>query len=140
MDDHRVSTAAGGVIFNDDGHVLLIKENYGRHRYGLPGGRVDHGETPEEAVIREVREETGLEVTVTDLIGVLHNKRWDDPLLILAFRCEHVSGEPAIQDPSEIAEVGWYDPTSFPRPSTMSGPAAVKAALAKRSGVLLDRM
>lgn len=87
-----------------------------------------------------MREETGLEVTVTDLIGVLHNKRWEDPLLILAFRCEYVSGEPAVQDPSEIAEVGWYDPTSFPSPSTMSGPAAVKAALANRSGVLLDRM
>lgn len=140
MDDHRVSTAAGGVIFNDEGDVLLIKENYGRHRYGLPGGRVDYGETPEEAVIREVREETGLEVTVTDLIGVLHNKRWDDPLLILVFRCELVTGEPAIQDPNEIAEVGWYDPTNFPVPSTMSGPAAVRAVLANRSGVLLDRI
>ena len=61
---------AGVVIFNEVGQVLLIKENYGQHRYGLPGGRVEPGERPEEAAAREALEETGLEVEIGDLVGV----------------------------------------------------------------------
>ena len=44
---------------------------------GLPVGRVDAGETPDEAVVREVREETGLDVTPSELIGTIHNRDWD---------------------------------------------------------------
>lgn len=69
MESHKVSLAADGVVMDEQGHVLLIRENYGKRRYGLPGGRVDAGETPEEAVVREVREETGLEVAPSWLIG-----------------------------------------------------------------------
>lgn len=63
VSDHKVPLAAGGVILDERGQVLRIRENYGKRRYGLPGGRVDAGETPEQAVVRDVREETGLDVT-----------------------------------------------------------------------------
>jgi 8-oxo-dGTP diphosphatase len=45
------------VIFGDRGRVLLIRENYDRRRWGLPGGRIEDGEAPWEAAIREAREE-----------------------------------------------------------------------------------
>ena len=108
----------------------------GRRRYGLSGGRVDAGETP-EAVIRELREETGLDVIPTALIGTIHNRDWEDPMLILVYRCEVTDGEPAIQDPDEIAELGWFDIDDHPDPPTLSGPPAVRAARAGMTGVQL---
>jgi ADP-ribose pyrophosphatase YjhB (NUDIX family) len=62
--------AAGGVIFDHQGRLLLIHENYGSRRYNLPGGAVEEGETPWAAVVREVREETTLEVEPEELSGV----------------------------------------------------------------------
>lgn len=93
--------------------------------------------TPEDAVVREVREETGLEVTASGLIGTIHNRDWDDPMLILVYRCEVVGGDVAIQDPGEIAELGWFDPSEYPTPSTLSGPPAVRAAVQGLRGVIL---
>lgn len=60
---------AGGCIFNEKGEVLLQRRgDFGK--WGFPGGAVELGETPEQATIREVKEETGLEVEIRRLIGV----------------------------------------------------------------------
>ncbi|MCH5286766.1 MAG: NUDIX domain-containing protein [Christensenellaceae bacterium] len=60
---------AGGCVFNQAGEVLLQCRGDSR-KWGFPGGAIELGETPEMAVIREVKEETGLDVRVTDLIGI----------------------------------------------------------------------
>lgn len=65
--------AAYALIVDGEGRVLLTREPEGRHlgRWLLPGGGVEHGEHPEQAVIREVREETGLSAEVGDLLRVV---------------------------------------------------------------------
>lgn len=60
---------AGGCIFNEKGEVLLQKRA-DCNKWGFPGGAVELGETPEMAAIREVKEETGLDVEVNKLIGI----------------------------------------------------------------------
>ncbi len=60
---------AGGCIFNDNGDVLLQKRG-DSNLWGFPGGAIELGETPEAAAIREVKEETGLDVIVDRLIGI----------------------------------------------------------------------
>src|SRR5215208_7229336 len=60
---------AAAVILNEDKNILLVKSTYQRfHPWGLPGGSLEYGEHPEEAVIREVWEETGLRVCVERLL------------------------------------------------------------------------
>ena len=61
----------GAVVHHPDGRLLLIRRGHAPHagRWSLPGGRVEAGETPEQAVEREVREETGLEVRAGALVG-----------------------------------------------------------------------
>ena len=60
---------AAAVILDDDKNILLVKSTYNRfHPWGLPGGGLEYGEHPEEAVIREVWEETGLRVCVDKLL------------------------------------------------------------------------
>jgi 8-oxo-dGTP diphosphatase len=61
------------VVVGKDGRVLLIRRAAppGRGQWSLPGGKVEPGETPSAAVVREVREETGLDVRVIDELGVV---------------------------------------------------------------------
>lgn len=71
-----LKVAAKAVIINDEGKVLLVRE--GKHytegtqlnKYGIPGGRLDPGESYEDGLRREVKEETGLEVEILDPIYV----------------------------------------------------------------------
>ena len=60
---------AGGCIFNDRQEVLLQRRG-DCDQWGFPGGTVELGETPQMAAVREVREETGLDVVVGELIGI----------------------------------------------------------------------
>ena len=60
---------AGGCIFNKNGEVLLQKRA-DCNKWGVPGGAIELNETPEMAAIREVKEETGLDVEVDNLIGI----------------------------------------------------------------------
>ncbi len=54
-----------GAIIEDNGKILLMKRNHDpfKDHWGLPGGHIDQGETAEQAVIREVKEETNLDFT-----------------------------------------------------------------------------
>ena len=63
----------GAVVRDEQGRLLLVRRanEPGRGLWSIPGGRVDPGETAEEAVVREVAEETGLAVVVSDLAGVV---------------------------------------------------------------------
>ena len=61
---------AGIVVFDEQGRVLLQKRSPTKELWGFPGGIMELGESAEEAAIREVREETGLEVRIDSMLGV----------------------------------------------------------------------
>jgi len=60
----------GGVVYNPRGEVLLLRSSKARDRYVIPGGHIELGEDMEEALRREVREETGLEVFDIRLVAI----------------------------------------------------------------------
>ena len=59
-DKKRAVTA---LLYNEDGEILSVSRKTDHNDFGLPGGRVEEGETDEQALIREVKEETGLEIS-----------------------------------------------------------------------------
>jgi 8-oxo-dGTP diphosphatase len=67
----RSIPCVGAIIANSDGRLLLIRRGHepGLGLWSIPGGRIEPGESDEQAVIREVREETGLSVRVGSLVG-----------------------------------------------------------------------
>jgi ADP-ribose pyrophosphatase YjhB (NUDIX family) len=93
-----------------DNTVLYVRRNYEPNKgfWTLPGGYAEHTETLDEAVRRELREETGLEVNVTGVIGV--RTRYGDKggAVLVVFRCEVVSGEPHADD-YEISAAEFFD-------------------------------
>ncbi|MGG7620115.1 NUDIX domain-containing protein [Bacillus coreaensis] len=68
----KVWLAVAGLVINEHGEWLVVKKKYGglKGKWSLPAGFVDEGETADEAVIREVKEETGLTCRVEQLLGV----------------------------------------------------------------------
>ncbi len=68
----RPALAVDGVIFDKDGNLVLIRRKNPpfQHKLALPGGFVENNETTEQAVIREVREELGIETKIDRLVGV----------------------------------------------------------------------
>ncbi|MEH7353275.1 NUDIX hydrolase [Neobacillus drentensis] len=68
----NVWLAVSGLVKSSEGHWLVVKKRYGglKGQWSLPAGFVDEGETADEAVIREVKEETGIDCKVKGLIGL----------------------------------------------------------------------
>jgi 8-oxo-dGTP diphosphatase len=66
-----VVPCVGAVVHDAAGRLLLIQRGHDPHRgqWSLPGGRIEAGESPEQAVVREVHEETGLQVVPGRLVG-----------------------------------------------------------------------
>jgi 8-oxo-dGTP diphosphatase len=100
---------AFGIIFDEQGRVLLC------HRedmdvWNLPGGRVDSGEMPTDALIREVQEESGLEVEIGRLVGVYGKINKDE--LDFSFICHAIGGELSITDGA--GESKYFDVDKLP--------------------------
>jgi ADP-ribose pyrophosphatase YjhB (NUDIX family) len=98
-----------GAVIHDD-KVLYVRRNYEPHKgfWTLPGGYAEHTETLDEAVRRELREETSIEVNVTGVIGVRTRYGEKGGAVLVVFRCELVSGEPHTDD-YEISAAEFFD-------------------------------
>lgn len=115
-----------------DGTYLALERNQEplRERWNLPGGFVEPGEGGPEAIRREVREETGLEIEVLDVIGIFPSSYGDGPcatpILDIAYRCRKTGGQWEISDESAAAR--WFPLGEFPEPA-FAGERRALAAL-----------
>lgn len=98
--NHFVSVV--GFVTNDKEEVLLIKSPW--RDWEFPGGVVEENEDLEEALIREVFEESGVEVEITGFIGVCKNLSSD--VLSFDFSCKYIKGK--LTTSEESLEVGWF--------------------------------
>ncbi|MEV5111001.1 NUDIX hydrolase [Bacillus sp. LBA3-1-1.1] len=81
-----------GILIEDE-KILIVKQKVANRNWSLPGGRVENGETLEEAMIREMREETGLEVKIKKLLYVCDKPDASPSLLHITFLLERIEGE-----------------------------------------------
>ncbi len=104
-------TAVGGILRDPEGNILLIRRanDPGKGLLGMPGGFVDRGETAEEALIREIKEEVGLDVDQLSYLTTLPNNYTYQGLtscvLDLFFLCELPSFEGLSSNPEEVSDL-----------------------------------
>lgn len=103
-----------GAVFNQTGQVLLVRRS-DNGRWALPGGYAEVNFTPQENLARELREETGLEVTVGELVDVYTAQPGQYPHVLqttytLMFRCTAVGG--TLTPSHETPELGFFDHTT----------------------------
>jgi ADP-ribose pyrophosphatase YjhB (NUDIX family) len=108
----RPIIGVGAVIWRGD-YFLMVRQSTPPRGglWGLPGGAQELGETIQEALIREVKEETGLDVTIGPLIDVINAIMGDEEervrfhYTLLDYRCDWVNGE--ARPDSDVEEVRW---------------------------------
>jgi phosphoglycolate phosphatase len=109
----RPVITVGAIIERADGKLLLVRTHKWRGRWGLPGGKVDRGETLEDALRRELREETGLEIH--DMTFVIAQESIDSPefykpahMLLMNYHCRSEGSDVRLND--EAQEYLWAVP------------------------------
>jgi 8-oxo-dGTP diphosphatase len=128
-----VGVGVGAMVFDEYGRIFLARRGpEARNEVGLwefPGGTVEFGETLADAVVREFREEYGMAVQVTGLIGVADHilpaegQHW----VSVSFAARHVGGVPTILEPEKCTELGWFTPLELPDELSEAGRQTLKA-------------
>jgi len=105
----------GGLVQREDGLVLLCSSHKWPGFYTVPGGHVELGETCEEALVREIKEEVGLEIQVLDLISIQQviypREFWKRAHFIFFDYLCSIKGNPTpVVDSNEIQSTIWVRP------------------------------
>ncbi len=130
MNPLRLTIVVAGVIHDHTGRVLLARRPAGRHMAGLwefPGGKVDDGEAPAAALVRELAEELGVMALVDAPITFALHEEPDRRILLLFYTVRITAGTPR---PIEGQELAWVAPAALPDYPTPPADAALVARLA----------
>ena len=113
-DRGKVWLGVCGIVENADGEWLVVKKAYSglKGRWSLPAGFVQEGETIDEAAVREVKEETGIDCYVKGLVGfrtgVIRGEISDNMAILYCGQVE--AAQPIVVQEREILEAHWISP------------------------------
>ena len=104
----------GAIITDDAGRLLLIQRGHQPEagRWSLPGGRVEAGESDEQALVRELHEETGLSVTCGCLVGFVEREMQDGAVLVIRDYWATVDGG-TLRPGDDAAAAHWASPADL---------------------------
>lgn len=118
-----IGVGVGAIIINDEEKILLLKRKNSIDKdrttvgmWSAAGGQVEFGEKTEDAVIREVKEEIGVDVEIIKPAGftdqILKNSglHWH----LIYFLCKIKNGKPRIMEPENFEKIEWFSPKEMP--------------------------
>jgi len=108
---HPPIATVGALIFNESGEVLMVRTHKWSNLWGIPGGKIKWGELSEDALRREIKEETDLEIGHIEFVLVqdcIHSKEFyrDAHFILLNYTCRCI-GEPHVRLNDEAREFRW---------------------------------
>lgn len=112
------NVGCGAAIFNDAAQILLIQRLKAPEAgaWGLPGGKIDFGEPAKTAIIREIKEELGVDIAliepvyITEIINKGDGRHWVSPV----YEARILNGEPALMEPHKHGGWAWFDLSALP--------------------------
>jgi 8-oxo-dGTP diphosphatase len=121
LDWVRKAIGSAVVMTDPAGRVLLVRRAYPPFDWVLPGGNAEAGESPNETAIREVREETGIDVELERMTGVYYQAdHRAGEFIHFVFGSALEAEAPIRPDPKEVAEYGFFPPNALPEPISAS--------------------
>ena len=115
MDDPRVGV---GVVIRRGSEVLLLRRKgvHGHGTWSTPGGHLEAGEAPEECAVREVREETGVEIHKVRFLGITNDvfEAEGRHYITLWMEAEYRAGTASVLAEHEMSETRWWSADSLP--------------------------
>lgn len=137
--ERRVIATVGGLLVADTGELLLIRTAKWSGRWGLPGGKIDYGETMLDAYRREMREETGIEVEHADWLCIqdcIESPEFTQPRHFLLINyVSRLAGRPEPRKNYESTQIGWFSPAQVAG-MDLNQPTRAAIALAREHGLL----
>lgn len=106
----KFNAGVSALIFDEAGKVLLFKHTYRKFVWGIPGGGLEYGEQPIDAIVREFFEEANMNIKVEKLLKVASAKEF--PHLSIVYLCKIISGE--FKPSHEISEMKYFDVNNLP--------------------------
>lgn len=104
------------VVVEHEGKIMLGKRNIdpGRGMWSIPGGYVNRGERLEAAAVREIKEETNLDVQIEGLIGLYSEV--DNPYVLIVYRASVIAHDVSeiARQPEEVSELAFFSPGELP--------------------------
>lgn len=121
-----IGVGVGALMVNQNNQLFLAKRGTAckneRGLWEFPGGAVEFGETLEIALIREMKEEFGIDISVLSLLDVVDHilpdegQHWISPTYI----CKIINGSPEILEPQKCSQIKWFDIDEIPQPDHLS--------------------
>ena len=110
--------AGSAAVIDKQGKILLMRRS-DNHLWAMPGGQMEVGETPADAVVRETYEETGIHCIPKALVGIYDSRTWDKGLTQhiykFTFLCEPCQQQDNRSfDTRETLDIGWFDENNLP--------------------------
>ena len=115
-----IGVGCGALIINENNETLLVKRGFNsKNQVGVwskPGGAVEFEEKVEDAVIREIKEELGVDIELIKFLGFTNhiikseNQHWTS----FNYLAKIVKGEPQILEPDKIEEIKWFSFDDLP--------------------------
>jgi len=110
----RPRLLVAAALVEQDGRILMSRRRPDQSLPGcweFPGGKIEAGESPEQALAREIEEELGCTVQVGAIFEVVFFAYETFDLYMLVYRCDITAGTPSART---VADVGWFDPAKIP--------------------------
>lgn len=123
---------AGALVTRADGRLLLVRRDHEpwRGRWDIPGGFCEAEEHPRATAVREVREETGLDVTATGLLGIWLDRYPPAAVTLNLYFLATVDGGAEAPQAGEVSEIRWFGADQLPGRDDLAFPDHVSMVLA----------